>query len=298
MKTYQAECVAARGNILGEGPVWDERRGELFWVDIEGRKLQRFRPRDGQIIVHDVPGKIGCAVPAEDGSWLLGLADGFYRFDPDAADGGVTRIARTDEPNDGNRLNDGKCDPAGRFWAGTMSAKWQRDGSLYTLEAGGRLTRRLEEVVCSNGLAWSADRKTLYYIDSAEPIVYAFDYDESSGSITNRRAVIRYPEGQGGPDGMCIDAEGMLWIGHWGGWQVGRWNPHTGEKLATVPIPVRNVTSCAFGGEALDELYITTASTGNEGGDLSDQPLAGGLFRVKTDVKGLPADRAAAAIAR
>jgi len=289
--TLQAECVFEGKNVLGEGPVWDELLKEVFWVDIEGRKLHRYRPSDGKTAEYSFEQKIGCALPAEDGSWVLGLADGFYRFDPKS--GCATLMVHTKDENPSNRLNDGKCDPTGRIWAGTMSSKWQRDGNLYTLETGTELSVRLPGVVCSNGLAWNAEATMMYYIDSYERIVHAFDYDSTTGNITNQRAAIIFSENeQGGPDGMSIDSEGMLWIGHWGGWQVGRWNPHTGEKLAMVEIPVHNVTSCAFGGEQLDELYITTTTTGNDGMDMSEQPLAGGLFKVKLDVKGLPVHRA------
>jgi len=290
MLTLQAECIIEAQNQLGEGPVWDDRLQELFWVDIEGRKLQRYRPSDGRRKEHLLDQKIGAAVPAEDGTWILALADGFYRFDLETE--AVALIAHTEDANPANRLNDGKCDPAGRLWAGTMSAKWQRDAHLYTLE-GGKLTKRIDEVGCSNGLAWNADATIMYYIDSFERIVYAFDYEAATGAVSNRRPAISYPdiEGEGGPDGMCIDAEGMLWIGHWGGRQVGRWNPLTGDKLATIPIPVNNVTSCAIGGEHLDELYITTARVGNDEEALGKQPLAGGLFRARLDVKGVPVHR-------
>jgi len=289
--TLHAQCVIEGKNILGEGPVWDEKQNELFWVDIDGRKLHRYRPSDGRVAEYSFEQKIGCALPAEDGSWILGLEDGFYRFDPES--GSSSLVVHTQDSNPNNRLNDGKCDPTGRIWAGTMSAKWQRDGNLYTLEANKKLTVRLPGVGCSNGLAWNADATKMYYIDSFERVVHAFDYDPATGNISNQHTVITYSnEEKGGPDGMSIDSEGMLWIGHWGGWQIGRWNPHTGEKLATVKLPVNNVTSCAFGGENLDELYITTTTTGNDGNDMNEQPLAGGLFRVKLDVKGLPVHRA------
>lgn len=290
MLTLQAECIMDGHNQLGEGPVWDEKLGELFWVDIEGRKLHRYRPSDGKKIEYPLEQKIGAAVPAEDGTWILALEDGFYRFNLETQH--CALIAHTQDANPVNRLNDGKCDPTGRFWAGTMSAKWQRDGNLYSLEADNSLKPRLSGVVCSNGLAWNADSTIMYYIDSVERVINAFNYDAATGEITNRRAVVTCGDDErGGPDGMSIDSEGMLWAGHWGGWQVSRWNPLTGEKLATVEVPVKNVTSCAFGGENMDELYITTAIAGNEGDDLSEQPLAGGLFRVKVPVKGLPIHR-------
>ncbi|WP_336789893.1 SMP-30/gluconolactonase/LRE family protein [Paenibacillus sp. MMO-177] len=288
MKKYKAECLLEERNELGEGPVWDERLQELIWVDIEGRKLHRYRPSDGRKLQVQTEKRISAAVPAEDGTWLIALADGFYRLNLET--GNMTLIAHTEEEA-ANRLNDGKCDPAGRFWAGTMSSWRNRNGHLYVLEDG-KLSKRLGEIGCSNGLAWTADGTVMYYIDTFENYVYAFEYDAASGQIANRRIVIRFPEGEGSPDGMSIDSEGMLWIGHWGGWQIGRWNPLTGEKLATIPIPVQNVTSCAFGGENMDELYITTARIGNDEEQLNKQPLAGAVFRVKLDVKGLPVQRA------
>lgn len=290
MITLKAECVIEGKNLLGEGPVWDEKLNELFWVDVDGCKLHRYRPSDGKSAEYSFDKKISCALPAEDGSWIVALADGFYRFDPES--GSTSLIANTQDSNPINRLNDGKCDPAGRVWAGTISAEWQRDGNLYTLEANNKLTMKLPGINCSNGLAWNKDATTMYYIDSGDKVIYAFDYDATTGNISNQRTVITFPEGKVLPDGMSIDSEGMLWIGYWGGWQIGRWNPNTGEKLATVEVPVKCVTSCAFGGEHLDELYITTAIAGNEGNDMNGQPLAGGLFRIKLDVKGLPVHRA------
>jgi Gluconolactonase len=289
MVNYKAECLLDERNELGEGPVWDERLQELLWVDIEGCQLHRYRPSDGRKLQVQTEKKISAAVPAEDGTWLVALADGFYRLNLET--GSIALIARTEEETATNRLNDGKCDPAGRFWAGTISSWQNRNGHLYTLEDG-HLTKQLSEIGCSNGLAWTADGTVMYYIDTFENYVYAFDYDIATGEISNKRTVITFPEGEGSPDGMSIDSEGMLWVGHWGGWQIGRWNPLTGEKLAAIPIPVRNVTSCAFGGENLDELYITTARQGNDEEQLSKQPLAGALFRVKLDVKGLPVQRA------
>lgn len=285
-KRYDAEPVAAENCALGEGPVWDGASGTLVWVDIEGRTLLQYLPAEGRVTRTALPQKIGAAVPARDGSWIAALEDGFYRLDP--ATGETSLVAATDEPNPANRLNDGKCDRDGRFWAGTMSAKWQKDGSLYVLEEGGKLTRKLTGIICSNGLAWNGDNNTMYYIDTGERAVYAFDYRAADGTIANQRVLLDFAGEEGNPDGMTIDADGKLWIAHWGGWQVTRWDPVTGNKLATVSVPVKNVTSCTFGGEQLDELYITTARIGNDERELAKQPLAGALFRVQTDTKGLP----------
>lgn len=290
IKRYEAEPAAAEPCALGEGPVWDGAGRSLVWVDIEGRTLLRYRPAEGAVTRTVLPQKIGAAVPAEDGSWVVALADGFYRLHP--ATGETVPIAATAEPNPANRLNDGKCDRNGRFWCGTMSANWQKDGSLYVLEAGGKLTRKLTGVICSNGLAWNADNNLMYYIDTGDRAVYAFDYEAETGTIANRRVLLDFVGEEGNPDGMTIDAEGMLWIAHWGGWQVSRWDPATGRKLATVRVPVKNVTSCTFGGDGLDELYITTARIGNEEPELAKQPLAGALFRARVDAAGLPVEPA------
>lgn len=290
MIILQAECIIDSKNLLGEGPVWEEQLGELFWVDIEGRKLYRYRPADGSTQAYELDQKIGCAVPAVDGSWLVGLQDGFHRLD--LATGRTELLAKTLDGAIGNRMNDGKCDPLGRFWAGTISGSGQKNGYLYTLEADGTAAVKVSEVGCSNGLAWNAEGTVMYFIDSVDKVVCAFDYDRASGAITNRRTVIAFSEEDATPDGMSIDGEGNLWIGHWGGSQLSCWNPHTGEKLAKVELPVKNVTSCAFGGENMDELYITTARVGNDEASLAEQPLAGGVFRVKLDVKGLPVQRA------
>jgi len=288
MNPCKAEPVFEGKNELGEGPVWDAGNRELVWVDIDGRTLWRWRPGDGRAGASALDKKIGAAVPAKDGSWILAMEDGFYRLE---AGGRTILLAAVDEPDPENRLNDGKCDRSGRFWAGTMSAGGRKDGSLYVLEKGGTLAKKLTGVICSNGLAWNEEDTVMYYIDSGERKVFAFDYRPEDGAIASRRTLIDFAaEGERGiPDGMTIDAEGMLWIAHWGGWQVSRWDPRTGRKLLSVSVPAKNVTSCTFGGDRLDELYITTARIGNDERELAGQPLAGALFCVRTDTAGLPA---------
>ncbi|EXX84672.1 SMP-30/gluconolaconase/LRE domain protein [Paenibacillus darwinianus] len=290
---FEAACVIDAKAALAEGPVWDERLNELIWIDIEGYHLHRYRPSDGRRRQYELPLKAGAAVPAEDGSWILALEDGFYRFDWETSLNPALIARKTDDSDAPQpmRMNDGKCDPQGRFWAGTMNADNNRLAALFTLDPQGRVTKRLSGVVCSNGLAWTADGNAMYYIDTPTRVVSAFDFNGLTGELTNRRTVVSIPEGEGSPDGMAIDAEGMLWVAHWGGWQVSRWNPTTGEKLAAVRVPAANVTSCAFGGEGLDELYITTARTGLRAEEADKQPLAGGIFTVNPGVNGLPVAR-------
>lgn len=266
---------------LGEGPVW--HGGELIWVDIEGRRVH---VGDRTI---NLPERVGCAWPCADSERLIcGLESGFAFLD--LASGRLDPITNPEPELPTTRFNDGKCDPLGRFWAGTMDMQEKHAlGSLYVLDGDGKLHRQWQGVTVSNGLAWDPDGTTFYYIDSPTREVSAFDYDPASGALTNRRVAIPIPEGEGFPDGMTIDAEGMLWIALWGGWGVVRYNPKSGERLRKIDLPVEKVTSCCFGGANLDELYITTARIGLSKADLAAQAHAGGVFRIDAGVSGLPA---------
>ncbi|WP_217592866.1 SMP-30/gluconolactonase/LRE family protein [Cohnella sp. GbtcB17] len=282
------ELVSDAQARLGEGPVWDARDGKLYWVDILSHRVHIHHPQEpaGDGAMELAP-YVSSIVPRRSGGFALTLQDGFYVCD--SAGGGLTRLAEVEASVPGNRFNDGKCDPAGRYLAGTMSMNDEPGrGALYSLDAGHAVATLVQDVGISNGLAWSGDGATLYYIDTPTQRVVAFDYDTASGAVANRRVVVEVPTDEGSPDGMTIDAEGMLWIAHWGGWQVSRWNPATGEKLLSVPVPASQVTSCAFGGERLDRLYITTARAGLGEAELAEQPHAGGLFCAEVGVRGLP----------
>ncbi|MCZ8514520.1 SMP-30/gluconolactonase/LRE family protein [Paenibacillus filicis] len=272
---------------LGEGPVWDARSGMLLWVDIYGKRVHWLEIVSGAHRSLQLDQMIGAAVLRQSGGLMLALEHGFHALDPET---GALEPWHDPEPKQpGNRFNDGKCDPAGRFFAGTMDRKEETPkGALYCLEKDGTVRKALEGVTVSNGLGWSPDGLTMYYIDSPTKRVFAFDYDPSSGELSNRRTVVIIPEGGGFPDGMAVDEEGLLWVAQWDGWQVSRWDPLTGEQVGSIPVPAARVTSVAFGGPDLDELYITTARIGLGEEDLSKQPQAGGVFRCKPGVKGLP----------
>ena len=199
-------------------------------------------------------------------------------------------LANPEQHLPGNRFNDGRCDPAGRFWAGTMALSEEEGaGNVYMMDQDGHVSTKIKDVTISNGLAWSADKKTLYYIDTPTHEIVAFDFDLTSGKISNKRAVIKIAKEEGSPDGMTIDSEDMLWIAHWGGWQVTRWDPRTGRQLNRIALPVSKVTSCTFGGDTLEDLYITTASVDLTEQEMKEQPLAGALFVVhNSGVKGRP----------
>lgn len=282
------ELVLDAQAALGEGAIWQARDQRLYWVDIQPGRLHIFDPREGSDRAFELGQMVGTVVPRTRGGVMLALQHGFAAFDPQT--GKLQPWTDPEEHLPRNRFNDGKCDPAGRFWAGTISLDHEpRAASLYCLEPNGRVHTKLSGVTNSNGIAWSLDRTSMYYIDTPTSQVTAFDFDMATGSLGPPRTVITVPANLGKPDGMTIDAQGLLWIAHWEGGCVGRWDPQSGRLLETIPVPARRVTSCAFGGPHLDELYITTARIGLTASDLALQPLAGGLFRARPGVAGVSA---------
>jgi len=188
-------------------------------------------------------------------------------------------------------MNDGKCDPAGRFWAGTMDVGDQRGrGALYRLGTDLGVTRVLQGVTTSNGIDWSPDGQTMYYVDSGYPTIDAMDFEGSTGTPTRRRTVLSLGPGDGTPDGLTVDADGHIWLALWGGWEVRRFAPD-GAPGPVVRLPVARVTSCVFGGEDLGDLYITSAWSGLSDDERASQPHAGGVFRCRPGVHGRPARR-------
>lgn len=277
---------------LGEGSLWDDRRGRLLWVDIVLGEIRSFDPALGtDMLLFKAGQAIGTVVLRERGDLVAALADGFHFVDETA--GTSVKICHPEEDKPQNRFNDGKCDPAGRFWAGTMSDVDHsgNHGSLYRLDTDLTCHSMVEGVSVSNGIAWSPDGKTMYYTDTRTGLIWAYEYDAKTGDIRNRRTVVDIAKGEGGPDGFTVDAEGMLWVAQWGGWQVGRYDPATGKKILKVDVPAGRVSSCALGGAKLDELYITTARTGLSVSELEKQPLAGCLFVAKAGVAGMKAFR-------
>jgi sugar lactone lactonase YvrE len=280
------ELILDARAILGEGAAWVADRKRLYWVDIQGKAVHIYNPADSSERVIEVPQQVGTLAPRRGGGLVLAMENGFYFLDENS--GQVEFIFDPESDLPGNRFNDGKCDPAGRFWAGSMSMIGQRGtGSLYRMNHDRSVHKMVDGISTSNGLTWSLDRQAMYYIDTPTMEISRFDYDNASGTISNRQVVVRVAEGEGRPDGMTIDAEGMLWVAMWEGWRVNRYDPQSGAKLASIPVPVERVTSVAFGGEDLDMLYITTARLQLEGAELAKQPHAGGLFRVRPGVRGV-----------
>ena len=282
----KVELVVDAKAAHGEGPVWNAREGVLYWVDIVACALHVLDPETGRERVVATGEMPGAVAPRSAGGVVAALRNGFAFID--TAEGTVSPIRDPEAHLDGNRFNDGKCDPAGRFWAGTCSLNCDVPGagSLYRLEPDLTVRKALNNLTISNGLAWSPDGRTMYFIDTPTFEVWAFDYDAETGAIANRRTSVSVPQQAGYPDGMTVDAEGMLWVAHWGSGCVCRWNPDTGRRMQTLEFPATNVSSCTFAGGDLEVLYVTTSRLGMDEQALREQPLAGGLFRVEPGVRG------------
>ena len=275
---------------VGEGPLWDEQQQVLYWVDILSSLLYIYDPATGENRALDVGRHVGTVVTRASGGLMLAVQNGFASFDLETQE--LTLIANPEAHITGNRFNDGKCDPAGRFWAGTMAYENPTNqGSLYRLDTDLSVHKIFGDVAISNGIIWSLDHTTMYYIDTLRKSVRAFDYADDTGDISNERVIINVPEEIGMPDGMAIDSQGMLWVAHYGGSCVSRWNPNTAQLLLKIDLPVTQVTACAFGGPNLDTLFITSAAQELDAAELARQPLAGGLFSIKTPYQGVPSFR-------
>lgn len=279
-ETRPCEVVVPHCCLLGEGPVWDEKTGSICWVDILNGRIHEYQPAGNSHRTHQVDSLVGAVAICENGDFIAGLREGLSFV---GRSSGRTKLLHHPEAHlPQNRYNDGKCDPEGRFLIGSTALNHKKQaGNLYLLDHDLRCTTQLQGVTMSNGMAWSPDGRTFYYIDTPTFEVAVFDYDTKTGRIGPKRSAFPIPQKEGLPDGMTIDSEGMLWIAHWDGWQVARWNPETGEKLFSFRLPVAFVTSCTFGGENLQDLYITSASIGLNEKQHDEQPLAGSLFVIK-----------------
>ena len=270
---------------LGEGPCWHAQEQVLYWVDILGKAVHRFDPSSGEDIQWEIGQLVGTVAPCKAGGLIVALENGLASFDPKT---GKTELWEPIDARDATRFNDGKCDPAGRFWVGSMD-KVDEDkplGTLYRVDTDRSVHAIEGEITISNGLAWSPDRTRMYYIDSPTKNICCYDYDAATGEVKNKRVAITLNDEQGWPDGMTIDEEGMIWLAHWAGQRVCRWNPDTAEVLETYPTPAPHTSCCCFGGPDLTELYITTARKGLSPEQLEEYPLSGHLFRLKTNVRG------------
>lgn len=281
---YSVEHVLSAQAELGEGPVWHPDEKVLYFLDITQGKQHRFDPQTGEHRVTDLGVVTGAMGVRAAGGWVMATKKGFCFWD--SASGQMIPVADPDpDPNAQIRFNDGKTDPQGRFWAGKMGNG--SNNSLFRLDVDCMVHRAESGVGVSNGLGWSPDMKTFYHTDSLSGVISAYDYDAESGEISNRREFVRIPASEGTPDGLAVDSQGYIWSARWGGWKIVRYAPD-GSVAAEVSLPVELVTSCAFGGANLDELYVTSAYIAVPKDRRAAQPLAGDVFRIRTNVPGLP----------
>jgi len=281
-KVEKAEHLLPMQNRLGEGPLWHSEEGLLYWVSIEEGLFFRYDPASGRQERFDVGEPVSVLAFREKGGLIMGVRDGLATWD--FATEAFTVIASPEAGKEGARFNDGAVDPAGRFWAGTMTHTGATS-SLYRLDPDGSVHTMEKGLGISNGIGWSLDGSTMYLTDSPRYVIYAYDFDMQSGSISNKRVFVQNSEPEGQPDGLTVDSEGYIWSAHWGGYSVLRYDP-SGQLERKVELPVSQVTACIFGGPDLTDLYITSAWSGLSPEQRAKEPLAGDLFVLRTDKKG------------
>jgi sugar lactone lactonase YvrE len=281
------ELIARSADQLGECPLWDDREGRLYWVDGRAPALKRVLIATGAVEVVPLAELVGSIALRSRGGMLAATKSGIHFLD--AESGKLTPAARPEAHLPDNRFNDGRCDRAGRFWAGTMSDV-RRDpvGTLYRLDPDLSCTPLRNAIIIPNSLAWSPDGRTMYFADTNRHTIWAWDYDPATGAATRERVFA--DTGAGRPDGSCVDADGCLWNAEYGAARIVRYTPH-GRIDRTIELPVDNPTCCCFGGAQLDELFITSAKQRISDKELARQPLAGSVFAVRPGVRGLPESR-------
>ncbi|WP_420581441.1 SMP-30/gluconolactonase/LRE family protein [Reichenbachiella sp.] len=284
MIEWEATLYSEMQNQLGEGAIYNHETKEFWHIDIEGKQFFTTDIKTKAQQSYDVGERIGTIVPNDLGQAVVALQNGLFTYDLESKTKKL--IVNPLDTITNIRFNDGKCDPAGRLWVGSMGLEQKANrASLYSLDQG-EVKKQLDSITISNGIVWSKDQKTMYYIDTPNEHVKAYDYEVSTGKISNGRVVVEIG-GIGYPDGMAIDSEDMLWIALWNGNMVGRWDPDTGKLIGKINVPAHNITSCAFVGEELDSLVITSARVDMSDEELESYPLAGSLFVAVPGVKGV-----------
>jgi sugar lactone lactonase YvrE len=274
------------GAALGEGPVWDAAAEQLLWVDCVAGEVHRFDPATGSDTAIGTGCRVGAVATRRRGGLVVAAGDGFAFLHEHTGD--VEQAAPALPAPDPYVMNDGACDVAGRFWAGTASQDERPTAGLYRLDPDGTVTRMVSEVSMSNGIGWSPDDTRMYYVDSRAQGLDIFEFHNDDGVLGQRRRLVDIDPGVGTPDGLAVDSEGCVWLALWGPGLIHRYTPH-GLLERVIVLPVSQTTSCAFGGPGLDVLYITSASTGLTDAQRRRQPHAGALFAFDPGVQGLAA---------
>ena len=279
---YEVEHILTLNNNLGESPQWNIEEKALYWIDLWPGRIYRYWPAKGTYEIFNTGIPIGALSFRASGGLILATRDGFAFWD--AKSGKLDFIVDPEANNKRTRFNDGKVDRKGRFWAGTMvEGSNEADGSLYRLDPDGTVHTMETGIVLSNGIGWSPDDKTMYYNDTKKHVIYAYDFHSESGDISNRRNFVQFSQDVD-PDGLTVDREGYIWCALCKDYKVVRYDP-AGKVDREIRMPTPFTLSCIFGGDNLDELYVTTGWNVDKE---KQAPFAGDLFRIQTDVKGLP----------
>ena len=276
-------------NTLGEGIIWDAASACVWWTDIDGSKLYRYQSEDKQLDHWTTPERLGSFALVSDSEFLIcGFASGFAYFNPHS--GELQWLEKIEQNNPGTRLNDGRADRQGRFWAGSMVESGDRGaGALYCFDQQLQVASKVSGLTISNGLCWSPDSTVMYHTDTPSRRINAYDFDAATGAIANQRCLVRTEKGCF-PDGSTVDAEGYIWNAQWGASQVVRYSP-IGEVDFILPLPVSQPTCVAFGGPQLDRLFITSATQGFDEQALLAEPEAGNVLVFQTNISGTPDSR-------
>jgi sugar lactone lactonase YvrE len=281
----QVEHVAGVGNVIGEGPRWNSAEQRLYWVDfIDNQNIHSWHPASQELLTYPTAAPVTALGFRRAGGLIVATGGQIAHFDL-----GFNTLSSfmSLEDKPAMRLNDGAVDANGRFWVGSMNFQTPEEphGSLYRFDRDGSIRTMDTGFTVSNGLGWSPDQRTFYFVDTFRRVVYAYDFSATNGSISNRRVFARTDQADGLPDGLTVDSEGHVFVAFWGGWKIIRYDPD-GRQEREIRFPVANPTACAFGGRNLDELYVTTARLGMSSQEIAQQPQAGDLFRVRLTIQG------------
>jgi len=285
----EVELLVDSGTLLGECPVWDVKENVLYWIDIDGHKINCYDPSSCNNETRKLPFKAGSLAIRKQGGLLLAMSNGFYNYD---FTNQILESRECDPEPDrkDNRLNDGRCDPEGRFWVGSMNdlrrIQGQYEGNLYCYHPDGECVSQNLPVGVANGLAFSPDERYMFFADTMRETVWRFDYDKDQGKIRNQQVFLNLKNLSGKPDGACVDADGCYWLAHIYGWKVARYTPE-GKLDREIQLPFPKPSMCAFGGSKLDTLFITSISTKPDS-ENGDNKYSGGLFAVNPGVSGIP----------
>ena len=282
-------CLWENDAMLGEGPTWVESENAIYWLDIIGKKVHKLSLEDGNKKSWQFDFEITSIAEREQGGFVCTLRDGFAFIDFDT--GEVEKIAMPETDIAGNRFNDGKVDAQGRYYSGSMDESEQTDsGVLYRLDPDLSLHKLDDQYIITNGPAFSPDGKIMYHNDTTKRVIYAYDV-AANGDVSNRRTLVAFDhESEGCPDGLTVDADGNIWQAAFAGYRITQYSPK-GVVINVWEMPVKNITSCTFGGKGLDTMYFTTARLFMTEDDIKERPLSGSLFSFKPGVKGMPTNK-------